>query len=368
MVLAASLLLVFSAACKKMETKSDSEIAAELKAKKIADYKSKACNYLFSIDKSQLNAMQPMYFGKTSNGEVKYILTGDNNQSSHNIVNLVDGNVTNWNLPGLDLSKLEWQDFYSLDQQGGLEYESYFVSSSSVYYLERNGALQTRKWTTEIGDSLWIVPASAKSPVNFNGNALTYRHGAFQLDEAFIFKGGLFRYFGYSYFIYTVPKDIMLESVSANLTFMKRSSNGIAFQKSFYSDNVAEILDGKDVSYLEGMDIRLVETGKEDPSFVFLPNRKSASPNRISYWMSGKTEEIKSVSFPFSASELKFFNNADRLFANTKNQLFMVSGDGTTSIPVVLNIDRIKGIFGNSNAILIVVENDEMGLDVVELI
>ena len=56
-----------------------------------------------------------------------------------------------------------------------------------------------------------------------------------------------------------------------------------------------------------------------------------------------------------------------KTYAPYRVALFKTNNTAAASLSVALNLDKIKGIFGSSNAILLVLENDQKGLDVVEM-
>ncbi len=359
--------LLFS--CKKVSDNANNSIDdREIKAQKYEFYNSRGLKYLFTLNRGEADSVSPIYFGKTTKGEIHYILESIKNGQSNTIARIYNGSHQNWELAGLDISKLKMNDFYTLSPDDFLEVEAHENPHYYFLYKEKTGVNLTYKWKSSIGDSLSIKKAYyiwKSQPKELN--KLYYQHGNFKLNEPYIYNGGLYEYSGSTYLLYFLPTDLESSNTISNLHLMVRSNSGLEYQKILETSQGAAFMDGGMEVYIEGQKIQLIETGNANPMFMFWSGYNSFSQQTVSFWKSIKTDIITSVTFPFKASEMKFFTLKDQIYGNTTNALFQVSGANSITIPTQLTQKTIRGIFGNSRAVLLVVEAENKDLDIVEM-
>jgi hypothetical protein len=197
---------------------------------------------------------------------------------------------------------------------------------------------------------------------------MQYYFNSNSIEEPYIYKGGLFEYYGASFLLYNLPRDIHEQTYGSVLHIIKRNATGVEYADSFYSEKLVADMDGGTEVYQEGLNIELIETGTPNPMFMFWSDWNSFSQKNVVLMPAFNSTKLISINFPYPVyNNLKFFYNKGNIYANTKHQLFKVNQLNTISESVDLKLLQVKGVFGNSNGIIVVVENDEGGLDVLEL-
>ena len=225
------LLWVHLSACKKsIETSNMTSDQTE----KTNFYKNKGFQYLFSIDRGEADSLSPIFFGKTSNNDYKCLYSRIKNGSSQNIASIYNNGIREWSLPGLNLSGISKDDYYSLDAQDFLKFSSRYYNWR-YFYNEEDGNSPTTNYTTEfdgksgIGDSFYTTMAS--SNILKRMHHLYYTHGNNRIVDSFIYYAAIFGYNKNSYLIYYKSTNLEIDNFETNCKIMVSNKSGAIFNR-----------------------------------------------------------------------------------------------------------------------------------------
>ncbi len=367
--------LFLISACKKTDEK-EAEGKSNYQTEKLEFYKNKGYQYLFSIDRQDADSIAPIFFGKTSGDELRCLYTKFRNGSIQNLASTYNNGMRDWLLPGLDLSKIKQEDYYSITSQDFLKYRSRYYYYPT-FYNEEDGNSAVSNYTSEFGGKSGLgdeYTSTLASTYYYNTvlkklHDIVYTRGNDKIIDSFVYEAALFGFNNQSYFIYNKATALYLFSNASTCNIMVSDKNGPIFNRTFESDLLVDHIAYADDGVYEGKYAYLVETGTDVPLFVFRQERRHQYT--FALLDDYKTELPFTVTFPntkvLDLALIKFFKHKDQIYASMKNKLFKISKNSPMATQLPINLEHLAGIYGSPRQILLAIYNNENGLDIVQL-